>query len=143
MMTQRSRRGRIARLAFIFIALAPARPAAIDVNPVLAWSYYVVGTPEFYGPSKIGQPGFIPPAALRVTMPESFPCPSAEAMGQYEVYLGTTGAVESVQSRHEPADGNICQQTHVFPVIRGWLFSPAIYEDRPMPVYMRVVITPR
>ncbi|OQX18780.1 MAG: hypothetical protein BWK76_06485 [Desulfobulbaceae bacterium A2] len=103
---------------------------------VLVLSFHPVGTPEFMGPPKIGQPGFVPPVAELIAMPTRAECFSVKGIGEYEALIAADGTVASIHSHHDPVDGDHCERTYLFPYIAQWRFKPATYAGKPTPVFM-------
>jgi hypothetical protein len=107
-----------------------------STTPGFSLSFHAVGTPEFMGPPKIGEPGFIPPIAKRIQVPQGASCLNRERTGEFEAYVNTEGIVETVISHNEPVEGTSCQKKYLFPALLQWKFRPATYQGKPTPVYL-------
>ena len=100
-------------------------------------SFRVVGTPEFMGPPRITDPGFIPPIAETVVAPKRADCLAGKGAGEYEALIAADGSVASIRSHYEPITGDNCEKEFLFPYIMKWRFRPATYNGKPTSVYMR------
>lgn len=128
-------------LLFVLSVICGSRPtvpawAGASASSDVVIRFHPVGTPEFMGAPKIGQPGFIPPVLEELHQPEQASCLHQEKVGEYEALIAVDGSVSTVRSHHEPVDGDKCEQKYLFPFILKWHFKPATFEGKPTPVYM-------
>lgn len=110
--------------------------------PGFSLRFRAIGTPEFVGPTKIDQPGFIQPIAEEVWMPRDASCLAAGTSGEFEAYVNAQGVVETIKSKYEPIQGTACQKNVLFPMFRRWKFHPATWEGKPTPVYLAIGLDP-
>jgi hypothetical protein len=88
-------------------------------------------------------PQYRAPIAKDAPMPEKLPCMTKEVAGTFEAILQTDGTVQFSGSLYEPLDGNACQKQYVIPVINKWRFAPAVYEEKAIPVVIRIFVEPK
>lgn len=117
-------------MSFTPLTLLAAEPSGFSLQ------FHPVGTPEFMGPPKIGQPGFIPPIAEVIHEPKEGKCLAEKITGEYEALVKADGSVSSVRSHHEPIAGDACEKKYLFPFVMKWRFKPATFEGKPTSVYM-------
>lgn len=101
--------------------------------PGIRISFHPVGTPEFMGPPKIGQPGFVSPIAEVIVTPRKAAC-LANKTGEYEILIEANGSVGSIVSHTKPIHGDKCERDCLFPYIMRWKFKPATFEGKATPV---------
>lgn len=114
----------------------------------LQWRYIVVSTLGFYGPPKINSPQFHPPIPINIFTPDKIPCVTDELIGTFEAIIKRDGVVENVRyyspsgtyGRTEVSD---CQKMYIVPIINGWRFAPATYENKSIEVTVRVFVEQR
>ena len=132
---------RSAAAALVVLALTTTHAASQPVVSI-TWRFHAVGTPEFGGEPKIGKPGYVEPVPVDVKLPTEVPCsPDHLAVGEFEAYINSKGVVEKVHSHYEPISGNSCQRRYIFPVIKQWRFSPALFSGKPTPVFLWVGVS--
>jgi len=117
-------------MSFMPLIVMAAEPAGFSLR------FHPVGTPEFMGPPKIGQSGFIPPIVEIIHEPKEANCLAEKITGEYEVFVRPDGSVSSVRSHHDPITGDACEKRFLFPFIMKWRFKPATFEGKPTSVYM-------
>ena len=123
-------------LALLCGMLCGAPSALAGERKKLEWQYHVIGTPEFMGPPKILEKGFISPIPIKVQTPEKCSCRGGRISGEFEAYISATGRVEDVHSHHQPVAGTPCQQQCSLSIVKSWHFQPATFAGKPTPVYM-------
>jgi hypothetical protein len=129
---------RISNLGVAIALLMSAAPLTVTAAESAGFSlqFHPVGTPEFMGPPKIGQPGFVPPVAEVIYEPKEAKCLVQKITGEYEALVTADGSVSSVHSHYEPISGDVCEKKYLFPYILKWRFKPATFEGKPTSVYM-------
>ena len=122
--------------------------AANAVPEILRWHYVVVSTPGFYGPPKTNSSQYRAPNPIKISMPERLPCTAEELMGAFEAVVQSDGVVKN--ARYYPPSGTsgrteatVCQKQYIIPLINGWQFTPATYEEKPIEVIIRVFVEPK
>jgi hypothetical protein len=120
----------------LFICMPPADAAGHAVDHAMRIHFHPIGTPEFPGAPKIGQPGFVGPVAEVIYMPMTAKCLSTNRTGEYEAIIDSNGSVSGLHSYHSPVSGDACERTHLFPYLMKWQFKPATHEGKPTPVFM-------
>ena len=121
--------------AVLLMSIIPLTVTAAE-SAGFSLQFHPVGTPEFMGPPKIGQPGFIPPVAEVIYEPTKAKCLAEKITGEYEALVKADGSVSSIRSYHNPITGDACEKQYLFPSIMKWRFKPATFEGKPTSVYM-------
>lgn len=127
--------GICAALTFVMVS-----STAADRDTDVSFIVMVVATPEFIGPPRITDPGFVSPFMAMIRIPRQATCLAQKKAGSYEALIERDGAVASVHSLHEPIAGDKCERTFLFPYIRKWRFRPATYDGKPTPVVLRLYL---
>ena len=125
---------------FAALTLVVASSTAMGHDTDVSFTFMVVATPEFIGPPRITDLGFVSPFMEMIRIPKEGTCLAQKNAGSYEALIERDGFVASVHSLHEPIDGDKCEKTFLFPYIKKWHFRPATYHGKPTPVVLRLYL---
>jgi hypothetical protein len=122
------------------LTLVVASSTAVDHDTDVSFTFMVVPTPEFIGPPRMTDAGFVSPFMEVIRIPKGATCLAQRNPGSYEALIESDGSVGSVHALHEPIAGDKCEKTALFPYIKKWRFRPATYNGKPTPVVPRLYL---
>src|SRR5262249_37209739 len=127
---------------FIWFSLLPliigfeiARFQYRSTEIAVQWHWDIVSTPDFYGPVRVGEPGFrspIPKQPLPMSLPLTH---DKEPSGIFEALLSAEGVTTPEQTIAVSS-----QETKrvVNEILSKWRFAPATLDGKPIRVRLRV-----
>jgi hypothetical protein len=114
------------------LGFAQARPSV----PV-RWEWFVVSTPDLLGPFRGDAPGFKAPVP-RQALPKTLRLArDSQHFGQFEVIVTTEGRTVAATTLRVSGP-EIERRTNE--VLRRWRFAPALLDDKPIRVRLRVFV---
>jgi hypothetical protein len=120
----------------VALAALPGTVAAADV--AVTWEYYVIGTPDIYGPFRGTSPGFRAPVPKRVAQPKKMRLRrEVEASGKLEAIVGVDGRTRVARTRGMSGPE---VEARMKAVIGAWRFAPATLDGQPTRVLLEISV---